>query len=107
MATSNLQAELRELREQMSELSEIISTQARRRGRDARHEASSALHSAARRAGDVADYARDGIDSMTGMARRHPAATSTALLTLGLIGIAIGYMAATSTPPVRDKRWHW
>lgn len=107
MANSNLQAELRELREQMSDLRETISSQASRTGRHARHEASSAMHSAARHAGDVADYARDGIDSVSGMARRHPAATSTALITLGLVGCLIGYLAATSTPSARDKRWEW
>jgi ElaB/YqjD/DUF883 family membrane-anchored ribosome-binding protein len=107
MATSNLQAELRELREQMTDLKEAISRQAGRAGYDARHRASEALHGAARTAGVVADYARDGADSVAGVVRRHPTATSTALITLGIIGGVIGYLVATSTPNQRDNRWHW
>ena len=104
MATSNLQAELRELREQMTELKEVIGRQAGRAGYDVRHRASEAWHEAARTAGTVADYARDGADTVAGVARRHPAAASTALITLGIIGGVIGYLVATSTPA---KRWHW
>jgi ElaB/YqjD/DUF883 family membrane-anchored ribosome-binding protein len=107
MATSNLQAELRELREQMSDLREAVGRQAGRAGYDARHRASEALHGAARTAGTVADYARDGADSVAGVVRRHPTATSTALITLGIIGGVIGYLVATSTPNRRDNRWHW
>lgn len=107
MATSNLQAELRELREQMSDLKEAIGRQAERAGYDARHRASEALHGAARTAGVVADYARDGAESVAGVVRRHPTATSTALITLGIIGGVIGYLVATSTPNRRDNRWHW
>lgn len=107
MATSNLQAELRELREQMSDLKDAIDRQAGRAGYDARHRASEALHGAARTAGTVAEYARDGADSVAGVVRRHPTATSTALITLGIIGGVIGYLVATSTPSRRDNRWHW
>ncbi|MFN3507185.1 MAG: hypothetical protein ACK4ZU_06905 [Allorhizobium sp.] len=107
MATSNLQAELRELREQMSDLKDVIGRQAGRAGYDARHRAAEAWHGAARTAGTVADYARDGADSVAGVVRRHPAATSTALITLGIIGGVIGYLVATSTPSHRDSRWRW
>ncbi len=107
MATSNLQAELRELREQMSDLKEAIGRQAGRAGYDARHRAADAWHGAARTAGTVAEYARDGADSVAGVVRRHPTATSTALITLGIIGGVIGYLVATSTPSQRDNRWRW
>lgn len=106
MATSNLQAELRELRQQMTELKDVIGRQAGRAGYDARHRAAEAWHGAARTAGHVAEYARDGADSVAGVVRRHPAATSTALITLGIIGGVIGYLVATSTP-ARDNRWRW
>lgn len=108
MATSNLQAELRELREQMSALKETLNRQASRGSYDLRNRASEALEGASHAAGAVADYARDRADTVASAARRHPAATaSTALLTLGVIGGLIGYLIATSTPPQRHSRWGW
>jgi hypothetical protein len=107
MATSNLQAELRELREQMSDLRHELGRQAGGAGYYARHRAAEALHGAARTAGYMADYARDGADSVAGVVRRHPTATSTALITLGIIGGIVGYLVATSTPTSRDNRWRW
>lgn len=112
MATNSaLQAELRELREQMSELQDIIAQQASRKSIDLRHKANDVVHgaaqSASRTASVVADYAREGADSVAGVVRRHPTATSTALLTIGVLGGLIGYLMATSTPAPRDSRWSW
>lgn len=134
MASSNLQAELRELREQMNDLKDIISREAGRSSRNVRHRASEVLDEASRtaasvtgydrddirnRASDVvngathtahlvADYARDGADTVAGVVRRHPAAaTSAGLITLGIVGGLVGYLLARSTPPARDSRWRW
>jgi ElaB/YqjD/DUF883 family membrane-anchored ribosome-binding protein len=108
---SALQAELRELRDQMSELQDVIAQQASRKGIDLRNKASdvaqTAAQSATRTASAVVDYARDGADGVAGVVRRHPTATSTALLTIGIIGGLIGYLVATSTPAPRDSRWSW
>jgi len=107
MATSNLQAELRELREQMSDLKDELARQAGGAGYYARHRAAEALHGAARTAGAVAGYAREGADNVADVVKRHPTAASTALITLGIIGGVIGYLVATSTPSHRDNRWRW
>jgi cell division septum initiation protein DivIVA len=131
MASSNLQTELRDLREQMNDLKDMISREASRSGRAMRNRASEALDEASRtassvtgddvraRASDlangaartahaVADYAREGADTVAGVVRRHPAAaTSAGLLTLGIVGGIVGYLLANSTPPARDSRWRW
>lgn len=133
MASSNLQAELRELREQMNDLKDMISREAGRSSRNIRHRASEVLDEAGRtassvtgydrddvrnRASDVvngatrtahvvADYAREGADTVAGVVRRHPAATSAGLITLGIVGGIVNYLLANSTPPARDSRWHW
>jgi hypothetical protein len=134
MASSNLQAELRELREQMNDLKDMISREAGRSSRNVRNRASEALDEAGRaassvtgydrddirnRASDVvngatrtahvvADYAREGADTVAGVVRRHPAAaTSAGLITLGIVGGVVGYLLANSTPPARDSRWRW
>jgi ElaB/YqjD/DUF883 family membrane-anchored ribosome-binding protein len=134
MASSNLQAELRELREQMNDLKDMIGREAGRSSRTVRNRASEVLDEAGRaaasvtgytsddvrnRASDVvngaahtahvvADYARDGADTVAGVVRRHPAAaTSAGLLTLGIVGGIVGYLLANSTPPARDSRWRW
>jgi ElaB/YqjD/DUF883 family membrane-anchored ribosome-binding protein len=134
MASSNLQAELRELREQMNDLKDMISREAGRSSRNVRNRASEVLEEAGRtassvtgydrddirnRASDVvngatrtahvvADYAREGADTVAGVVRRHPAAaTSAGLITLGIVGGVVGYLLANSTPPARDSRWRW
>lgn len=113
MASSNLQAELRDLREQMNDLKDMISREASRTassvtGDDVRARASDLANGAARTAHAVADYAREGADTVAGVVRRHPAAaTSAGLLTLGIVGGVVGYLLASSTPPARDSRWRW
>jgi ElaB/YqjD/DUF883 family membrane-anchored ribosome-binding protein len=134
MASSNLQAELRDLREQMNDLKDMIGREASRSSRtvrnrasevlddaartassvtgytgdDVRHRASEVVNGAARTAHVVADYAREGADTVAGVVRRHPgAATSAGLITLGIIGGVVGYLLANSQPPARDTRWRW
>jgi hypothetical protein len=107
MATSNLQAELRELREQMNELKSVISREASRGSRKVRHRAYDAMDGAAETASVVADYAREGAGAVAGVVRRHPGATSAGLITLGILGGLVGYLLAQSNPPARDSRWHW
>jgi ElaB/YqjD/DUF883 family membrane-anchored ribosome-binding protein len=107
MATSNLQAELRELREQMNDLKTVISRETSRGTSRIRHRAADAMDGAAGTASVVADYARDGADAVAGVVRRHPGATSAGLITLGILGGLVGYLLAHSAPPARDTRWRW
>jgi hypothetical protein len=107
MATSNLQAELRELREQMNDLKSVISRETSRGSRRIRHRAVDAFDGAADTANAVAGYAREGADAVAGVVRRHPGATSAGLITLGILGGLVGYLLANSQPPARDSRWHW
>ncbi|TPP10160.1 hypothetical protein [Rhizobium glycinendophyticum] len=107
MATSNLQAELRELREQMNDLKTVISRETSRGTSRIRHRAVDAFDGAADTASAMAGYARDGADAVASVVRRHPGATSAGLITLGILGGLIGYLVANSAPAARDHRWRW
>ena len=89
-------------------ISPATAEQAREVSDDIRNRASYVVNGATRTAHVVADYAREGADTVAGVVRRHPAAaTSAGLITLGIVGGVVGYLLANSTPPARDSRWRW
>lgn len=109
MADDTLQDEVRkaienqigELREQIAHINRSLSDH----GIDIdeiRHEAGEALEGAARSVRKAARHAQEEATAIAEVARENPAATTTVLTAVGLIGFAIGYAVANAE---RAKRW--
>ncbi|MGE7370235.1 hypothetical protein ACQKKX_14380 [Neorhizobium sp. NPDC001467] len=56
------------------------------------------------KARDAYDYVRDEAGMVAAHAADHPAATGSALLTVGLLGLAVGYMLGATSRP-RQSGW--
>lgn len=108
MAESNMQTELRELQEQVSQLTASLARQGEKTASQLRERTAVALNGASRKAESAADYARSEAATVAGVVREHPAATSTALLTVGLLGGLIGYFLAATThsSETNSRRWY-
>ena len=107
MAETNMQTELRDLQEQVSQLTASLARQGEKTAGQLRERTAVALNGASRKAESAADYARSEAATVAGVVREHPAATSTALLTVGLLGGLIGYFLATSTQSeTSSRRWY-
>lgn len=108
MADNPIQAEIRELQNQINHLRDALSKQGDRTVGQIRERTSAALHGAQRTAEDAAEYARSEAASVAGVMREHPAATSTALLTAGLIGGVIGYFIGVAAHHEQHvhRRWY-
>lgn len=107
MADNPIQAEIRELQNQINQLKDALSKQGDRAVGQIRERTSAALHGAQRTAEDAADYTRAEAESMAGVFREHPAATSTALLTAGLIGGVIGYFIGVAAHHEQHAHRRW
>ncbi len=60
----------------------------------------------AARAKDAAGVVKRETGAVAAVVQDHPAATGTALLVAGLVGVALGYLLATSTSePPRSRFW--
>lgn len=107
MADNSLQTQLRELQAQVAALTESLAEQGDAAAYRLRKRTSAAMRDASRTAEEVVDYARSEAESVAGIAREHPAATSTALLTAGLIGGLVGYLIGASQAPHHPhRRWY-
>lgn len=95
---------------QIAELRTQVATLTRKLSAQASHTAG--------QAGDVAEEARgrlrtavasarEGGHNVVEAARENPGTAGSALLTAGLIGVAIGYLIGTSSHYEEPRRWHW
>ncbi len=107
MAETNMQAELRALQTQVTQLKDSLAKQGDKAASQLRDRTAVALNGASRKADEVAEYARAEAATVAGVMRDHPAATSTALLTVGLLGAVIGYFVGTSAQAAEDTRRRW
>ena len=103
----DIMKELKSLEAQVVHYKDLLGSEGRSVAADVKSRGSAAFDIASSKARDAASYARDEADSMASIAREHPAATSTALLTMGLIGGVIGYLLGNSMQPERTSRWRW
>ncbi|MGV8936110.1 MAG: hypothetical protein ACOH2J_03245 [Allorhizobium sp.] len=107
MADTNMQTELRDLQDQVTKLTANLARQGEKTAGQFRERTAVALNGASRKAEDAADYARSEVATVAGVVREHPAATSTALLTVGLLGGLIGYfLASTTAADNSSRRWY-
>lgn len=106
-SNSDMMNELRSLQAQVMHFKDLLSEEGEKVAGEARGRAATLLNGAGRKAQDVASYARDEAVSIGAVAREHPTATSTALLTAGLVGSLIGYFLATSSQAstYSPRRW--
>lgn len=110
MATpNNLQTEIRDLQEQVTQLRSALSREGGRAANRMRDEASAVVDGASRRAREAADYARNEAGTMANVFRDHPAASSGALITIGLLGGLLGYLLAAGSDRRNDyaSSRHW
>jgi hypothetical protein len=103
----DIMKELRSLEAQVLQFKDMLGEEGRSAAGDIRERGAVALRNASDRARGAAQYARDEAGSVAAIAREHPTAASTALLTVGLIGGLVGYLLAQSQTPQRDSRWYW
>lgn len=103
----DIMRELRSLEAQVLQFKDMLGEEGRNMTSDIRERGAVALRNASGKARDAAQYAREEAGSVAAIAREHPTAASTALLTVGLIGGLIGYLLAQSQVPERDSRWYW
>lgn len=106
-SASNLQSEIRDLQEQVLQLRDVISREGGKTASALGEKTAVAINGASRRAREAADYTRAEAGSMAGVFRDHPAASSGALLTAGIIGGLIGYMLSTGGERRHDSARHW
>lgn len=108
MADTNIQAEVRELQSQIAALKDSLAKQAGEATGQVRDRAALALNGASRKAEEVASSAKAEAVSAAGAAREHMTATSTALLTVGLLGGVIGYFIGLAAKPdvPSYRRWY-
>lgn len=107
MADNSLQTQLRELQAQVAALTESLAEQGDAAASRVRKRTSAAMRDASRTAEEVVDYARSEAESVAGIVREHPAATSTALLTAALVGGLLGYLIGASQAPHQShRRWY-
>lgn len=107
MAENSMQAEVRELQNQIANLKDLLAKQGHDVADQVREGTSVALNGASRRVGQAANYARNEAASVAGIVREHPTATSTALLTIGLLGGLVGYFLASSAQTeTQRRRWY-
>ncbi|MCJ7996237.1 hypothetical protein J5N58_17600 [Rhizobium cremeum] len=100
--------ELRSLQAQVMHFKDLLAEEGERVSGEVRGRTASALNGASRKAQDVATYARDEAGTMASVVREHPAATSTALLAVGVIGGLVGYFLANASQPSRNNsHWNW
>ncbi|GEO84104.1 MULTISPECIES: hypothetical protein [Alphaproteobacteria] len=108
MANNNdMMNELRSLQAQVMHFKELLSAEGEKASDDARGRAAALMNGAGRKVQDAASLARDEVVSMGSIVREHPTATSTALLTAGIVGGLIGYFLATAShsPSYTPRRW--
>lgn len=103
----DIMKELRSLEAQVLQFKNMLGEEGRNVTGDLRERGAVALRNASDKARDAALYARDEAGSVAAIAREHPTAASTALLTVGLIGGLVGYLLGQSQAPERDNRWYW
>ncbi|MBP1850355.1 hypothetical protein [Rhizobium halophytocola] len=103
----DIMQELKSLEAQVVHFKDLLGSESRSMAAEAKSRGSAAIDVASSKARNAASYARDEADSMASIAREHPAATSTALLTVGLVGGLIGYLLGNSMQPERTSRWRW
>ncbi len=104
---SDIMNELRSLQAQVMHFKDLMSEEGEKVAGEARGRASTLVNGASRKVQDAASYARDEAATMGSIAREHPTATSTALLTAGVVGGLIGYFLATSSQAssYSPRRW--
>lgn len=105
---SDIMNELRSLQAQVMHFKDLLAEEGDRVSGEVRGRAATALNGASRKAQDVAAYAKDEAGTVASVVRDHPAATSTALVTVGILGGLIGYFLASATQPSRNSgNWNW
>ncbi|WP_454287958.1 hypothetical protein [Rhizobium arsenicireducens] len=105
---SDMMKELRSLQAQVMHFKDLLSEEGEKVAGEARGRAATLLNGAGRKVQDAASYAKDEAVSIGSVAREHPTATSTALLTAGVVGGLIGYFLATSSQTslsYSPRRW--
>ena len=107
MADNSLQTQLHELQAQVAALTESLAEQGDEAAGRLRKRTSAAMRGASRAVEDVTDYARSEAETVAGIVREHPAATSTALLTAGLIGGFVGYLIGMSQQAAQHPHRRW
>ncbi|MGF0537047.1 hypothetical protein ACQQ2Q_03565 [Agrobacterium sp. ES01] len=103
----DMMKELKKLQDQVSHYREMLGDEGRNVAEGARARGAQALEVTSAKARDAARYARNEAGGAAAMAREYPTATSTALLTVGLIGGVVGYLIGQSQTTERDTRWRW
>ena len=93
--------QIAELRSQVATLTKRLAAQARAAG----DEASEAAENARGRVRNAITTARQQGGEVADLAREHPAATTSALLTACLIGAAIGYMVGSLGQQQSRRYW--
>lgn len=104
---NDMQSELRDLQQQVSTLRDALAREGNRAANTMRDRTAVAMDTASRRAREAADYTRAEAGSMAGIFRDHPAASSGALITAGIIGGLIGYFLSSSTPSRDYSHRNW
>ncbi|MBL0371060.1 hypothetical protein JJB09_03380 [Rhizobium sp. KVB221] len=98
--------QLAQLRAQVATLTKALSS----RARDAAEQAGDTADTARGRIGTAVASARQQGHNVVEAARENPGAATSALLSAGLIGLAIGYLlgsSAESRASERGRHWHW
>lgn len=106
MASTDVQSQISALRAEIAQLQKDFGARGSEAYETIRDRAGIAVEAARPAMRSATKYVRNEGSAMAGIARDHPAAVSTVVLTAGLAGVVIGYLLGSlESEPPRRQRW--